>query len=320
VAEAHFGRMVSRAEIETFVGWIEQENLARRDDERPQMLWVQTPALSDPAGAEARFEEELKRENPKGRLLELCMRERLPAPVTTFAVEGALHVAVTTVAMPDGEISSGPQRAPVKRTAEQLAAKAILDEAGRRSAAVSFEDADEREAELKAQNPKGKLLERRVGERRSAPTFESRAVAGGYLVRAHLEDGGGNLAGGWYRARSLKIAEHAAAESVLALLEGHCATPVEDKSVKPGEQMSSVEPRMLLNEFSQVGEIAAFGYRLVAQGGPSHQPVFTVAAWADLPEGERIEGSAAQAASKKAAERAAASALVAALVERGIGL
>jgi dsRNA-specific ribonuclease len=65
-------------------------------------------------------------------------------------------------------------------------------------------------------------------------------------------------------------------------------------------------------------ELASFGYCLVAQGGPSHQPLFTVAAWAELPGGERLEGKAVEAPSKKAAERAAASERVAVLSDRGI--
>ena len=48
------------------------------------------------------------------------------------------------------------------------------------------------------------------------------------------------------------------------------------------------------------------GHELLDLAGPSHQPVFTMKAWAATSTGQRIETSPVQAPSKKAAQRLAA--------------
>jgi hypothetical protein len=67
---------------------------------------------------------------------------------------------------------------------------------------------------------------------------------------------------------------------------------------------------MLLNEMRQVGVIEAFGYELIESRGPSHQPTFVMAAWAQMPGGNRVQTDNVAAAARKSAERQAAQLLV----------
>jgi dsRNA-specific ribonuclease len=60
----------------------------------------------------------------------------------------------------------------------------------------------------------------------------------------------------------------------------------------------------------QVGFIEDFGYELVERSGPSHQPTFVVAAWAQKSGGDRVQTDKVSAAAKKSAERQAAQLLV----------
>jgi dsRNA-specific ribonuclease len=75
---------------------------------------------------------------------------------------------------------------------------------------------------------------------------------------------------------------------------------------------------MVLNELTQAGLIQASGHDLIDQTGPSHQPSFTVVAWATVPDGRTLRTEPASASSKKSAQRAAADRLVDMLVREGI--
>ena len=69
------------------------------------------------------------------------------------------------------------------------------------------------------------------------------------------------------------------------------------------------DARMQLNEWRQTKHLAAFGYDLVDHQGPSHQPIFVMTGWAELPDGARCTTEPVTAGSKKEAQMAAADAL-----------
>jgi dsRNA-specific ribonuclease len=64
-----------------------------------------------------------------------------------------------------------------------------------------------------------------------------------------------------------------------------------------------------LNQWRQQKHLVNFGYDLIAHQGSSHQPVFVMTAWAELPGGDRRTTDQVTAGSKKEAQVVAASAL-----------
>ena len=326
VAAAWFGRPVGRAERERLVDRLESLGVARRDDRRRSHVWVLTARESGLFPGEVDLEEQLKQENPKGRLLELCMRAQLDAPVLEeLGTEGADFLVRSTLRYEDGTLSSGIQRAPSKKTAEQLAARALLAELQRCQAgldiAIVLADSDARTMELKRDNPKGRLIEWCVKRRLPAPSFETRPVIGGTVARAGCARGNGTTFWTrWYQATSSKTAVHAAAAAALEELAGAGqvrdavpADPVTAPVAETSSEPSGKDARMLLNEMRQVGVIDDFGYELIERRGPSHQPVFVMAAWAQMPGGRRVQTEEVSAAARKGAERQAAQLLVEAL-------
>ena len=102
-------------------------------------------AILDEASAEARA---LKADNPKGRLLELCARRRLPTPEVIHTESGEAHAVELRLDTPEGT---------VRASSKQMAARLLL-EALRGSEETAWPMTDAQE-ELKQQNPKGRLLE-----------------------------------------------------------------------------------------------------------------------------------------------------------------
>ena len=344
VAGAWFGRRVPRLQAEALASQFERLGLVRRDDNRRGRLWVLAPGESDLFPEEAALERELKAANPKGRLLELCMRLRCDPPEVAFEVEGAFHVAVMSLEYDGRELRSAAHRAASRRTAEQLAAAEMLElfreESGGGEDAFTRVDG-ERARQLRAANPKGRLLELCAARRRPAPEFELRAHPDGYAIRA-LMPGGAGPASGWFVAARRKTAEGAAAAELLELLEletppageessaaerqdesGSEASPRPEASASapaPGAPSAgaALDARALLNEMLQQGLIAGFGYDESPPEGPAHRPVFRAAGWADLTAGRRLEGAPVEGPSRKAARREAAAALVDALAADGL--
>ena len=79
-------------------------------------------------------------------------------------------------------------------------------------------------------------------------------------------------------------------------------------SVPLGAQVDSAgrNPAMALNELCQAGILQATGYEVLDQTGPSHQPTFSVVAWATTPEGTTFRTDPIQPPSKKSGQRLAA--------------
>ncbi len=127
IAEAWFGQVVDRATAEQFARVLESVGLVRRDDHRRDRLWVLGVQETKLFPEEAELEEQLKQANPKGRLLEFCMRMRIDPPVTDMQQHGAFYEAKMSLCRDGRTLESGPFRAASKKTAEQLAAQALLD-------------------------------------------------------------------------------------------------------------------------------------------------------------------------------------------------
>ena len=127
IAEAWFGQVVDRPTAEQFARVLESVGLVRRDDHRRDRLWVLGVQETRLFPEEAELEEQLKQANPKGRLLEFCMRMRIDPPVTDMQPQGAFYEANMSLCHDGRTLESGPFRAASKKTAEQLAAQALLD-------------------------------------------------------------------------------------------------------------------------------------------------------------------------------------------------
>jgi dsRNA-specific ribonuclease len=330
IAEAWFGEQRNAGEVSGLVGRLESLGLVRRDDHQRQLLFVLGPSETDQFPTEAALEEELRLENPKGRLLELCMRQRIEPPILESGIDGAFHTAILSLSWIGRPLTSGLQKAASKKTAEQLAARVLLRMIDNCDPAVLVVQVSDDEAkQLKIQNPKGRLLEWCAAHRAPLPSFAERAVIGGFHIQAAVALGTKNISTGWFGASTKKIAEQAAARALLAQLEAgaDAPEPIPPQEDSPDADLekapaaqdchSSPDPMMLLNEMRQIGVIRDFGYELQSSEGPSHQPLFTIAGWVDLENGERIEAEPTVSASKREGRRKAAEALIACLRQEG---
>ncbi len=284
-------------------------------------MWVLGPQETHLFPGEAELEERLKQANPKGRLLEFCARMRLDPPQTETETRGAFFLATMSLRYEGETVASGPQQAASKKVAEQLAAQALLKLVSSRvSVAEVVPVSDEDVLRFQTVNPKGQLLERCAKRRGPAPQFEQQANPRGYQVRVVLDLGdGARTCSAWYVAATLKAAEQAAAEEVLKALRSIPACgQVEAVSNTPEPPAGEANAAMVLNELKQVGVLQSFGYEVVHEGGPSHQPVFSIVAWSTTPDGQTWRADPVHATSKKSGQRAAAESLLGLLVEHGI--
>jgi Cft2 family RNA processing exonuclease/dsRNA-specific ribonuclease len=324
LAEAWFGRRVAAFRQERFVQRLEQTGLVRRDDHRRSLLWPQTQAAMpvEPSPEELQLAETLKAENPKGKLLEWCMRRRLERPdVRESSEDSGWHLVEMALEVDGEQVSSGPQKAYTKKVAEQLAAKVLLESLSSREQSVDAVVVDEtQQARLEQQNPKGKLLEFCAQRKLRHPQFNVVAVVNGFRCVANLVlSGGQTLETQPFQAPRAKVAEQAAAADLYQQLRSsgpprpnQTAAPQAPKAseASPLEAVSDrPDARMQLNEWRQTKRLAGFGYDLVDHQGPSHQPIFVMTAWADLPGGRRCTTEPVTAGSKKDAQMAAADAL-----------
>ncbi len=327
VAEAWFGQRVDRVTAERFARTLEAVGLVRRDDHRRDRLWVLAVQDTSLFPDEAELAESLKRANPKGQLLALCMRLRIDPPAMDMRQHGAFYEACMSLTFRDELLESIPCQAASKKTAEQLAAQALLAAIASRTedqdtSILTQDDA----ARLQSANPKGKLLEWCTQHQVPPPQFEHEASPSGYRVRGTLsEPGQDTFVTQWFEASKLKLSEQAAAESLWQRVGQQpvaSASPAPDESLplpQPGEiQHSGRNPAMALNELRQAGILRSTGFDLVDQTGPSHQPEFWIVAWAETPSGQRFSTDRVKAPSKKAAQHLAADQLLDLLVEADI--
>ncbi len=255
------------------------------------------------------------------------MRMRIDPPVTDLQQQGAFHVAHMSLRHQNEIIDSGPCRAAVKKTAEQLAAQALLDVVSTRDVAGEVVHVSEDDnIRLQSNNPKGTLLEWCAKQKIPPPSFEQGASPAGYRVRGQLSlNAGQDIFTPWYVAKKLKMGEQAAAERILWQLPDEPITAQCDSPISPQIQEQPLpQPAegpgaaMVLNELRQVGILQDIGYEVLDQTGPSHQPTFSVIAWATTLEGHTHSSQPVQASSKKSGQRLAADRLLDLLVAAGI--
>ncbi len=331
VAEAWFGRAVDRPTSERFARLLENVGLVRRDDARRDRLWVLGPSDTSLFPEESELENALKQSNPKGQLLELCMRMRVDPPETEFEAQGPFFLATMSFQYAGEALTSGVQKAASKKTAEQLAAKTLLDQVATRAETSDTVHIDEETGQrLQATNPKGRLLEQCAKNRWPMPRFEQQAAPDGYQVRAVLTvDAREPLETSWHVARTRKIAEQAAADAIIRQLP---QTPLgQPQQPQPSAASANVTPaplaqippstrnaQMRLNELKQAGLVSQFDYEITRKGGPSHQPVFEVVGHVTMPEGRTWTTEPIAAPSKKVGQRVAADRLLDLLIEQEI--
>lgn len=139
------------------------------------------------------------------------------------------------------------------------------------------------------------------------PRFTARQARGAVLVRARLETRA--LETLWFRAPRRKEAEHAAAEALLHLLPASDVAPDLDVG-------ATANPRTLLNELVQHGELAACRVDVTGRLGSDHVPRFAAEGHARFPDGTELGTAPREGASKCEAISAAARGLLA-LVQGG---
>jgi Cft2 family RNA processing exonuclease/dsRNA-specific ribonuclease len=291
VADAHFGGRVSPALRDGLVAELEALGVVRRDDERPTVLWVE----GDPE--EAPREAKVRADNPKGRLLEYLARARRPPPrrEETRANGGRF---ITNLVLEDGT-ESGPHAAGARKLAEQLAARTLLALLVQGEAALQALAVPDTQTERDpVEDPKRRLLEACAQLHLPAPTFEERALVEGTACRVGIP---GGACSPWFRARTARVAEQAAAACLLAHSELVQALAAQEKAAPAVRTVG--DPRMRLNEMRQAGQIRGFGYTSVRREGPPHQPLFVLVGWVELADGRRLQTEEVCAGSKKAAER-----------------
>ncbi len=323
LAEAWFGRRVATFRQERFVQQLEEIGLVRRDDHRRNLLWAQTQAAmpAEPSPEDLELAEALKVENPKGKLLEWCMRRRLESPeVREQSDDTGWHVVEMELEVDGERVSSGPHRSYTKKTAEQLAAKTLLDRLSSEEQTVEAVEVDDiQQARLEQQNPKGKLLEFCAQRKLSNPHFDVVAVVSGFRCVAKIALSGGHaLETQPFQAVRAKVAEQAAAAELYQQLRSSKPKRSDQTAPSPPSVSDALpadhgpkrpDARIQLNEWRQTKHLASFGYDLVDHHGPSHQPIFVMTAWAELPGGNRCTTEPITAGSKKEAQMAAANAL-----------
>jgi hypothetical protein len=194
---------------------------------------------------------------------------------------------------------------------EQRAAAALLAQL----AATEDEDdagewvSDDEAAHLRTRNPKGQLFEHCARAHLPSTHVEVRPIVTprgpGFEATAHLPMENDDLWGDVRRAATAKLAEQAAAASLLARLHAS-ASPA---SPEPAP-IAATEPRSVLNEMRQKNAICDYGFVPERIEGPPHAPVFHMGAFALSPEGARVEVRGVPAPSKKEGERRAAAELL----------
>jgi dsRNA-specific ribonuclease len=221
-------------------------------------------------------------------------------PATRFSTQDQWHTAEITLSHTDKTIQSGLCKAASRKTAEQLAALAILRQLAPANESSEAIEVDEKSAErLRADNAKGKLLELCAKNKFPAPEFTQKPTINGFAVSASVTINSAEHSSHSFRAATVKTAQQAAAEDLLNILGNHLPeSPVQEK-IKPLTNSVSQDRRPDLNNLRQQGVINDFGYDVVAKEGPDHEPTFTMMGWAKLPNDTMLQTGKIVAEAKK---------------------
>jgi len=321
IADMWFSGRVKAENIEKLVCRLVDLGVVRRDDEKANLLWVLKPSESGSLQDEAALAEQVKAENPKGKLLEYCMKQNIPPPVTQWGIDGGFHSAKMELTVNDTRYES-VQKAAERSVAEQLAAREILALCISRDSQEIGETkfiSEEQANAFKAANPKGALLEYCMKQHISPPQFEFRVIGAEWCCRAILQIDSVQKISNWYRSKVKTTAQHGAASEILAACNDkkECTDiPVNNSShVKEEAQdyysaETRTDPRQTLNILKKRKYILDFGFSTPENTGPVHAPVFWTKAWAKLPDESIIESSSKSGRTKKEAERNAAGDMV----------
>jgi Cft2 family RNA processing exonuclease/dsRNA-specific ribonuclease len=335
---AWFGCEVAATERARFVASLLSLDAIRRDEHG--QLWSTTPGAPDDRADAG----DLRQENPKGKLLELAMRRRAPAPRLREFTEGATFVAEFQWDLDGHALTSGPQRASGRKQAEQLAARALLDRVSAALPERPIRPIDEATAAaLRDRNPKGKVLELCARFGLALPRFERDERPAGAAGRAWITLAEhGDRATSWYLAPRLKDTEQAAYQELSDLLWSwkHGTLPPPDPAPDAGaspplaapEPSAAAdlpsgtpaaplpphlqgEPRGVLNHLRQKGMIDKYEFEQIERRGPTHQPVFVLEGRVDL-GGDRVTTGPVEGRTRREAEASAAARLLALVAGR----
>lgn len=183
-------------------------------------------------------EDELRRQNPKGRLWERCAKLGVDAPRIAHREIDGRHQIELTLTLAEWELASGSWWADSRKVAEQLASRSLLEEleeVAREEGPSTrtntddelddvFEVSEADARELLHANAKGRLFEwtQQQKPQVARPKFEARRMKGHVYVRARLARL--ELESPWFRAPRRRVAEHAAAQALLSLVAGDIRT------------------------------------------------------------------------------------------------
>lgn len=315
-AQLWFGCKKDAAAIDLFVQRLEEFGLVKRDDVRRTLFHVLSSVEIQSGSEEFQTECRLKDENPKGKLLEYCMKRKIEFPLFDSTIDNGYHCTIAQMTFNDNVLISKPGRALSKKTSEQLAAEDLLTQlqTSGSSPATEVTECSEETVEiddagkerLKIDNPKGKLYEFCAANRVKLPALFHKMQTGMHLVK--LKDRRGTFETAWFNSSAKVVSEQAASEAFLNhLLTDTCVSGNKEDDQTDTTIKSGTDPRIIINKLLQTKHILGFGYDLKSTEQVEKQTLFTVCAWAVLPDNTRIESSSLSSLSKKEAHYRAAS-------------
>ncbi|MDQ3234522.1 MAG: MBL fold metallo-hydrolase [Pseudobdellovibrionaceae bacterium] len=256
--------------------------LVTRDDERPNLLHIETPEV------ESAEEKRLRKENPKGRLLEACMQAGVSMPKFATLKKGLEYHCTVSVSVMGQVFESDGVKAFDDKLSEQMAADSLLG-----SLDTHFQKTgqlvDVRALEASIGNAKGRYLERGTSP---AMDFSFLPLRSGIAASATVQ----GRRTPFFIAGSKKNAEQAVYHHLLAELS---TGPRHDSTPSPMDN-----PKGRLNEMKQQRLIDDFGFECIVSG-PAHEPMFSGHGWARKDD-RIIKSVVMEASSKKAFEQMAA--------------
>jgi Cft2 family RNA processing exonuclease len=342
-----FGSKVSAQAIDLFMNTLENLGIARRDDVRRNYCYVLASDTLTNDSDEILLEKRLKDENPKGKLLEYCMKHKLEYPRFNIETGDGYHYATAVLSVNGVESVSQKWKALSVKTAQQLASEELLRMVGGGGKAVGsgqktvdggqgtvdsewelatsanfvdrekvIEVGNDLWELLKINNYKGKLYEFCSVNKIKIPSFISQTVSGKHIVK--IRDHRSSFETDWFSSPVKIISQQAAAEAFLEYLNKIISTPdtqidmdgagTDFKNAQ--NRTPASDSRNLINKLLQTKEIIDFGYNVIGAEQVNNQTFFSVTAWAVLPDKSRIESPVISAMSKKDAQYQCASKLL----------
>jgi len=312
--EAWLGRKTKLNEVEEFILQLEEMNLVRRDDNKRTLVWPITDQdiEREPTEEELALAEKLKVENPKGKLLEFCMRDGGELPTKLEDKKSGTYYVEYQFSKDGKFCKSGIHGAFSGKVAEHLAAKKLLEKliiVNNNNEIITLKDSEAED--LKHQNPKGKLLEFCMQHKISPPSLKAVPVVGGFQLQTSLDLGDKCVVTTkTYLGKQSKSVEQAVAKDIIdsEKIQKYRSSEIDTSSSESDVNVG--DPRTILNQLCQKGILNKFGYDDQKTEGSSHNPVFYVRAWAEAPGGVRENGVVANAPNKKKSMLLAASNLL----------